>query len=136
MGEARWRCRVEGHRPTARWRTQGELNGANWMQQHVYFVYMLAPRPYGTLYVGVTNDLIACVYEHRSGETKGFTSRYGVHQLVWFETHADINAAIDRENLVKRWRRDWKINLIETENRHWEDLYPKLLDAGWRAERD
>ena len=102
----------------------------------VYFVYILASRPYGTLYVGVTNDIISRTYDHRSGEIPGFTRKYGVHMLVWFERHSDINFAILREKRIKRWRRDWKINLIEETNPHWEDYYPKLLEAGWFATRD
>jgi len=101
----------------------------------IYFVYMLASKPYGTLYVGVTNDLIGRTWEHREGEAEGFTKRHGVHLLVWFEAHQDVNVAIAREKAIKRWRRDWKISLVEVENRHWEDLYPKLLKAGWRSER-
>lgn len=101
----------------------------------VYFVYMQASKPYGTLYVGVTNDLIARTYEHRTGAVPGFTKKYGVRHLVWFEQHADINAAIEREKRIKRWRRDWKIALIEEKNPHWEDYYPRLIKAGWFAER-
>jgi len=100
-----------------------------------YFTYLLASRPYGTLYTGVTNDLILRTYDHREGLLPGFTRKYGVHLLVWFEQHVDINFAILREKRIKRWRRDWKISLIEETNPHWEDYYPKLIDAGWRVER-
>jgi putative endonuclease len=72
----------------------------------VYFVYILASRPFGTLYTGVTNDVIARTYDHRAGEIPGFTRKYGVHRLVWFEQHADINVAILREKRIKRWRRE------------------------------
>lgn len=101
----------------------------------IYFVYLLASKLHGTLYVGVTNDLIARVHQHREGEVPGFTATHAVHQLVWFEEHRDIDEAIAREKKLKRWRRDWKIALIEEGNPHWEDLYPKLLDAGWRVDR-
>ena len=101
----------------------------------IYFAYMLASRPYGTIYTGVTNDLIGRTWEHREGEVAGFTKKHGVHRLVWFETHGDVNVAIRREKAIKRWRRDWKIALIEAENPHWEDLYPKLVKAGWRSSR-
>ena len=100
-----------------------------------YFTYMLASKPNGTLYTGVTNDLILWTYDHREGVLPGFTRKYGVHLLVWFEQHADINFAILREKRIKRWRRDWKIALIEETNPHWEDYYPRLIQAGWRVER-
>jgi putative endonuclease len=102
---------------------------------HIYFVYMLASQPFGTIYTGVTNDLISRTYDHRSGTIPGFTSKYGVHVLIWFEQHQDINEAILREKRIKKWRRAWKIRLIEKTNPHWEDYYPKLLKAGWFATR-
>jgi putative endonuclease len=88
-----------------------------------YWVYILASRKHGTLYVGVTSDLAGRVYEHKAGITPGFTSKYGVHDLVYFETFRTIDEAIAREKRLKRWRRDWKINLIERSNPHWVDLY-------------
>ncbi|WP_417493595.1 GIY-YIG nuclease family protein [Maricaulis sp.] len=88
-----------------------------------YFVYLLASRPKGTLYCGVTNALLRRVYEHKTWQVPGFTARYGVDQLVWFEAHEDINEAIAREKRIKRWRRQWKLNLIEQDNPGWEDLY-------------
>lgn len=100
------------------------------MREYIYFVYMLASKPYGTLYVGVTNDLIRRVTEHREELVHGFTKRYGVKQLVWFEQHGDVNEAIAREKRLKRWRRDWKIGLIEAENPRWADLYPGLVGMG------
>jgi putative endonuclease len=103
---------------------------------HIYYVYMLASRPFGTLYTGVTNDLIARTYDHRLGAIPGFTQKYGVHHLVWFETHSDVTEAITREKRIKRWRRAWKIQLIEESNPHWTDLYPQLINAGWRADRN
>ncbi|OYX49362.1 MAG: hypothetical protein B7Y90_08140 [Alphaproteobacteria bacterium 32-64-14] len=104
--------------------------------ERIYFVYLLASRPFGTLYVGVTNDLIARSYDHRTGAIPGFTKKYGVHRLVWFEQHSSIETAMLREKRIKRWRREWKFNLIENTNRHWEDYYPRLLEAGWFAVRD
>ncbi|MBB34863.1 MAG: endonuclease [Hirschia sp.] len=92
-----------------------------------YFTYMLASACNGTLYVGVTNDLERRVWEHRNGYIKGFTSRYGVCRLVWFEVHDDISETILREKRIKRWRRDWKKALIEEDNPHWADLYPDLV---------
>jgi putative endonuclease len=88
--------------------------------------YMLASQPYGTLYIGVTSDLIARLWQHRSGEVKGFTSRYGVHRLVRFELFGTMGGAIEREKQLKRWHRQWKINLIESDNPDWHDLAPGL----------
>jgi putative endonuclease len=87
-------------------------------------VYILASQPYGTLYIGVTSDLIARLWQHRSGEVKGFTMQYGVHFLVRFEQFATMHDAITREKQLKRWHRQWKINLIESENPQWVDLAP------------
>jgi putative endonuclease len=91
-----------------------------------YYVYILASKRNGTLYTGVTDDLARRVYEHKNDLIEGFTKRYGVHILVWFEAHEDINAAIRREKLIKRWRRAWKLELIEKDNREWRDLYEKI----------
>jgi putative endonuclease len=91
-----------------------------------YYVYLLASRKHGTLYLGVTRDLIRRVYQHRTKATSGFTSRYGVSLLVWFEAYDDPTSAITREKEIKKWRRDWKIALIEETNPHWTDLYPSI----------
>ena len=85
-------------------------------------VYILASKPYGTLYIGVTSDLMARLSQHRAGTTKGFTSDYAVHRLVRFEMFADMVTAIAREKQLKRWHRQWKINLILSENPDWHDL--------------
>jgi putative endonuclease len=90
-------------------------------------VYMLASRKHGTIYIGVTSELISRIIQHRDGTYEGFTKRYGVTRLVWYETHDTIVAAIRREKQLKKYKRDWKINLIERENSHWEDLFPDLL---------
>ena len=92
-----------------------------------YYVYLLAGRRNGTLYCGVTNDLVRRVWEHKEGLTDGFSKKYGVKMLVWFETHEDINAAITREKQIKEWRRDRKLEMIEKTNPYWRDLYPELL---------
>jgi putative endonuclease len=92
------------------------------MRDHNYYVYLLASRRNGTLYCGVTNDLARRVKEHRQGTAEGFTSKYRVTRLVWFELHSDINEAILREKRIKKWNRDWKIALIEASNRDWGDL--------------
>ena len=91
-----------------------------------YFVYILASRPQGTLYIGVTNSIIDRVDQHRAGAGSKFAARHKVHTLVWFELHSDITAAIQREKSLKEWPRDWKTNLIERDNPHWADLYPTL----------
>ena len=88
-----------------------------------YYVYLLASRKYGTLYLGVTNDIIRRVYEHKTDAAPGFTSRYNVKRLVWFEIYADVISAISREKNLKKCRRDWKIRLIEENNPDWLDLY-------------
>ena len=90
-------------------------------------VYMLASRRHGTLYIGVTSDLISRIAQHKSGEFEGFTKRYGVTLLVWFEAYESISEAIYREKQLKKYKRDWKINLIERENPGWLDLFPGLL---------
>ncbi|MES1977165.1 MAG: GIY-YIG nuclease family protein [Pseudomonadota bacterium] len=92
-----------------------------------YFVYLVASGKNGTLYVGVTSNLVRRVYEHKNGLTEGFTSRYAVQNLVWFESTSSIEAAIDREKQIKNWKREWKIALIEENNPGWDDLYESLL---------
>ena len=88
-----------------------------------YWVYILATKIGGTLYIGVTNDLVRRVYEHKEGLAEGFTKKYDVHRLVYFEQHAGIETAIQREKRLKRWNRAWKIRLIEESNPKWIDLY-------------
>jgi putative endonuclease len=93
----------------------------------MFFVYLLASKPYGTLYVGVTSNLLKRIWEHQHKVVRGFTAKYGVDRLVWFEAHDNFEAALRREKQIKEWKRDWKINLIETDNPHWLDLSPQLL---------
>ena len=93
-----------------------------------FYVYILASGFHGTLYVGVTNDLVRRVFEHRNGAIPGFTKKYAVHRLVYFETHTDIEEAILREKRIKRWLRAWKVELIERQNPRWQDLWPELAD--------
>jgi len=90
-------------------------------------VYILASGQRGTLYIGVTSDLIKRVWEHKNDFVEGFTKKYRVHNLVWFEQHASMESAISREKSLKEWRRHWKIKLIEELNVRWRDLYPELL---------
>lgn len=87
------------------------------------FVYIMASKKNGTLYIGVTSDLERRVFEHREGLTKGFSSRYECTRLVWYEEHLSISTAIQREKSLKRWYRSWKIDLINQLNPEWRDLY-------------
>jgi putative endonuclease len=91
-----------------------------------YFVYIMASKRNGTLYVGVTNNLGRRVYQHRKGLVPGFTKTYGVNLLVHYEQFEDIRAAIQREKNIKHWGRKWKVALIEEDNLNWDDLYPTL----------
>ena len=95
-------------------------------KDHTYFVYILASWKNGTLYVGVTNHLLRRVQEHREDLVPGFTKKYSVKLLVYFEVHADINEAIGREKRIKRWLRSWKLELIEQQNPQWRDIWPEL----------
>jgi len=95
--------------------------------EKLFSVYLLASGVRGTLYVGVTSDLVQRVWQHKNKGIPGFTTRHDVDRLVWYETHASAEAAITREKQIKEWKRDWKINLIERDNPHWNDLYPGLL---------
>ena len=92
-----------------------------------YYVYILASRIGGTLYIGVTNDLVRRVFEHKSKLVEGFTKKYDVVKLVYFEQFDDPENAIKREKRLKKWKRDWKISLIEADNPNWDDLYPALI---------
>ena len=91
------------------------------------FVYILASGRNGTLYIGVTRDLIKRIHEHKTDAVPGFTSRYCIHDLVWYQQADSILAAIQREKQIKEWQRAWKIRLIEESNPYWTDLYPALL---------
>ncbi|HEX6004274.1 MAG TPA: GIY-YIG nuclease family protein [Burkholderiales bacterium] len=90
-------------------------------------VYILASRPNGTLYVGVTSDLVKRIWEHKNDFVPGFTRRYAVHTLVWYERHEIMDSAITREKAIKEWQRRWKIELIERSNPEWRDLYPDII---------
>jgi putative endonuclease len=94
-----------------------------------YYVYILANKPNGTLYVGVTNDLVRRAWEHRTDAVDGFTRKYGVHTLVYFEVLDDPRSAIEREKKLKRWRRDWKVSLIAGKNPDWRDLYEEIASG-------
>jgi putative endonuclease len=90
-------------------------------------VYMMASAKHGVIYTGVTSQLPGRVQQHREGAIDGFTKRYGVHRLVWFETHETMTGAIQREKNIKKYKREWKVNLIERNNPDWHDLFPYLL---------
>ena len=92
----------------------------------MYYVYLMASRKNGTLYVGVTNNLVRRIYEHKSKAVPGFTARYNVDRLAWFECYDDPINAIEREKELKKWRRNWKIRLIEETNPNWTDLYDNI----------
>jgi putative endonuclease len=92
-----------------------------------YYVYILASKRNGTLYIGVTNDLIRRVYEHKNGLVEGFSKKYQTHLLIYFEMTTDINSAIEREKNLKKWKREWKLELIEKNNPEWKDLYDELI---------
>jgi len=92
-----------------------------------YYLYILASVKNGTLYIGVTNNLLIRVSEHKNDSTDGFTKKYKVHKLVYYEEINDVKVAIQREKQIKKWERQWKINLIEKNNLEWKDLYYDLL---------
>ena len=98
-------------------------------QEWTYFVYLLASKPQGTLYIGVTNNIYRRMIEHRTGKGGSFTRKYKVSGLMWFEPFTDIHAAIQREKSLKLWPRAWKINLIERDNPHWQDLFQAMSNG-------
>ncbi|HEV2530827.1 GIY-YIG nuclease family protein [Phenylobacterium sp.] len=95
-----------------------------------YWVYILANTRYGTLYVGVTNSLERRIFEHKAKVARGFTAEHNVDRLVYFRGYGEICEAIHFEKQLKRWRREWKIRLIEADNPHWEDLYLQMMSVG------
>ena len=92
-----------------------------------YYIYILASRRNGTLYVGVTSDLLKRIYEHKQDIVDGFTKKYHVHTLVYYEVHNDIQVAIEREKQIKKWNRRWKMRLVEEMNSEWRDLYNEIV---------
>ena len=95
--------------------------------EHQPCVYMLASKRNGTLYTGVSSNLLKRVWEHKNNLVEGFTNKYGVHTLVWYELHNTMDSAIQREKTIKNWKRAWKVKVIEKMNSHWHDLYTDLL---------
>jgi len=90
-------------------------------------VYILASKRNGTLYIGVTSDLVKRIWEHKNSMVEGFTKRYNVHRLVWYELHGSMESAIIREKRLKDWKRKWKLELIESNNPNWQDLYHTIV---------
>ena len=90
-------------------------------------VYILASQRNGTLHIGVTSDLVQRIWQHKNDVFEGFTKEYGVHMLVWFELHDDMENAIIREKRLKKWNREWKLRLIEEKNPEWKDLYDSII---------
>jgi putative endonuclease len=100
----------------------------NLKMEKKFYVYILSNAPNGTLYIGVTSDLQKRIWEHKNAVAKGFTQKYDVKALVYFEIFDDAENAIKREKRLKKYKRDWKINLIEEQNPHWEDLYESICN--------
>lgn len=94
--------------------------------EKLFYVYILASQRNGTLYIGMTSNLVKRIWEHKEGVVAGFTNTYGVDRLVWFEQHATAESAIRREKRLKTWLRAWKVELIEATNPHWDDLYETI----------
>ena len=93
----------------------------------MYYVYLITNKPYGTLYTGVTSNLVRRIYEHRNGLAEGFSKQHDLSWLVWYEVHEEIIPAIAREKSIKKWRRDWKVNAIQVMNPNWDDLYDSIV---------
>ena len=96
------------------------------MKTKQFYVYILCSKRNGTLYIGVTSDLIKRIYEHKNDLVDGFTKKYGIHRLVWYETHDSAESAVTREKQMKKWKRAWKLKLIEQNNPKWNDLYENI----------
>lgn len=111
---------IPGRREAANPESNPELGAS------MFYVYLLASRKQGTLYLGVTRDLVRRTFEHKTKSVPSFTSRYNVDRLVWFEAYDDPVNAITREKEIKKWRRAWKVALIEKNNPSWRDLYPDI----------
>ncbi len=96
-----------------------------------FYVYILCSKRNGTLYTGITSDIVKRVYEHKHGLVEGFTKKYNVHHLVWYEIHESAESAIVREKQIKKWKRAWKLKIIEKENPQWIDLYKSIREYSW-----
>jgi putative endonuclease len=107
--------------------------GIQYQMEKTYYAYILASQRNGTLYTGITSDLIGRVYQHKNDLIEGFTKKYRVHRLVYFEQHLDVQAAIHREKRIKEWPRKWKLALIEAQNLQWKDLYSEVTGSRGQA---
>ena len=96
------------------------------MMEKQFYVYMLASKRNGTLYLGVTSDIVKRVWQHKNGLAEGFTKKYGIKRLVYYEIHEDAENAMKREKQLKKWRRAWKVELVEEKNSEWRDLYADI----------
>ena len=103
-----------------------EMSSMSMRHKGIYYVYLLASQGNGTVYVGMTNDLIRRVYEHKNNLIEGFTKKYSVHLLVYYEQYHEVQNALVREKQLKKWNRKWKLDLIEKDNPNWTDLYEEL----------
>jgi putative endonuclease len=106
---------------------RGPISRVEREMDRYFYVYILTNRRYGTLYVGITNDLVRRVWEHRNNAVPGFTREHELHRLVWYEQHATALEAIRQEKLIKKWHRDWKVNLVQRMNPDWEDLFESIV---------
>ena len=102
----------------------------------MYFVYIMTDKMYGTLYIGMTNNLERRVYEHKTGVYDGFTKKYNLHMLVWFDSTTDVQSALHYEKKLKKWNRTWKIRLIQEKNPDWKDLSNLFSDQGFPPTRE
>jgi putative endonuclease len=118
-------CQIHGT-SALRCHSRGSGNPDGWGMRKLFYVYILASKRNGTLYVGVTSDLAKRVWEHKNKLVKGFTEKYGIDMLVYYEVHADAENAITREKQIKKWNRAWKLRLIEEENPQWKDLFDEI----------
>ncbi len=101
--------------------------GSSKMTDKQYYVYIICNKRNGTLYTGITSNLIKRIWQHKNGLVEGFSKRYSIKLLVYFEAHNDVEEAIFREKRIKKWNRKWKLNLIEKNNPNWDDLYQSLI---------
>ncbi len=97
------------------------------MQNKKYYVYLLSSQKNGTLYIGVTSNLIRRIREHKEGKVEGFTKKYKIDKLVYYEVYGEVGMALYREKQLKKWKREWKLDLVEKENPNWKDLFDSLL---------
>ena len=97
------------------------------MNDENYYLYIIASKKNGTLYIGVTNDLVKRIYEHKQNAVNGFTKKYNVHTLVYYKVHRDIEETILKEKQMKKWNRKWKVRIIEEKNPEWKDLYDEII---------